>query len=75
MILDIALTCIGGYIVLGGLVIVLRKDTIWRFQQERRMGVGHQSQTRTPQWDAAMTFIGSIATAAGALLLAVVWLL
>lgn len=73
MILDIALTCVGGYVVFAGLGIVFFKDTIWRYQQERRLGVGHNAQTRTAQWNAAMTVIGLVAALLGVGLLAVVW--
>lgn len=75
MIFEIVLSCIGAYVVIAGLVIVFRRDAIWAYTQERRMGVGRGAAERTPQWDAAMIVIGLAAAVVGAGVLAGLWVL
>ncbi len=75
MIIDIALTCVGIYIGLAGIFLMLRRDAVWNYQQRSGRGLQSASGLRTPEWDQRLMAIGTLGLLLGMGLLALVWIL
>lgn len=75
MIIDIALTCVGLYILLAGLFLIVRRDTVWNYQQRTGRGATSSSGVRDAAWDKRMLGIGGLGLIMGGVLLALAWLL
>lgn len=72
--LDYVLSCVAAYAVGAGLFLIWRKDAVWNYQQQRRLGVGKNAAERSPQWEAAMSAIGLGGLIIGVVILALLWL-